>query len=199
MARLIGALALQPRPAPPLPTAMPRAASRSSRTASPATARDAARTSVGPSLYGVFGRKAGELDGFPLFAGDEAQRHHLDAAGARHVHRRSAGGGAGQSHALRRHDRRGRPRRPDHIHATGIQVAVAPPAYCFEAVMRLPGSQRSSFCFCSRVSPLLVTLLTLIGQNLRMREQWARTVRPEAVAPERAGCSKALTGRIITL
>ena len=48
--------------------------------------------SVGPSLHGVFGRKAGELDGFPLFAGAQAQRHHLDAADARHVHRRSAEG-----------------------------------------------------------------------------------------------------------
>ena len=39
----------------------------------------------------MFGRKAGDRRGFPLFAGDEAQRHHLDAADRRHVHRRSAG------------------------------------------------------------------------------------------------------------
>ena len=78
--------------------------------------------SLGPSLYGVFGRPAATLTDFRYFAGAEAQRHHLVAAGGRRLHRRSAGGGAGLPHALRRHDRRRRPRRPDRVFATGVQI-----------------------------------------------------------------------------
>ena len=47
---------------------------------------EAGANNVGPSLHGIFARKAGETRRLPLFAGDEAQRHRLDAGDARQVH-----------------------------------------------------------------------------------------------------------------
>ena len=38
---------------------------------------------VGPSLHGIFTRKAGRTRRLPLFAGNGAQRHRLDAGDAR--------------------------------------------------------------------------------------------------------------------
>src|SRR5438132_13232131 len=72
---------------------------------------------VGPTLYGIFGRKAGELD-------DYRYSPALKRSGIiwKHVHRRFTGDGARQSHAVCRHAERGRPRRSDRLPAEGVEV-----------------------------------------------------------------------------
>ena len=88
------------RPARRAPTATPRAARSASRNARPAIPleRGVERRRAEPARrVRPQGRRARR---FPLLAGDEAQRHHLDAADARHLHRRSAEGGARQPHAV---------------------------------------------------------------------------------------------------
>ena len=102
---------------------MPRAARRSSRNATSCHSLDRNAESVGPSLFGMFGRKAGAGADFRYSPAMKRSGITWTRADARHVHRRSAGGGAGQPHALCRDARCGRPRRPDRVSAEDVQLA----------------------------------------------------------------------------
>ena len=79
---------------------------------------------VGPSLHDVFGRKAGGLDDFrysPAMrrSGVTWTPQTLDTFVAD-----PAEGGAQQPHAVRRHARRRRPRRPDRLFGKGVEVII---------------------------------------------------------------------------
>ena len=89
---------------------------------------EAGVNNVGPSLHGIFTRKAGELADFRYSPAIKRSGISLDAGDARQVHRRSASRGAGQPHALCRHGQRQRPRRSDRLSAEGDEVTTQPRA-----------------------------------------------------------------------
>ena len=94
---------------------------------------EAGKNTLGPSLAGIFGKKAGEVPELQLFARAEGLEHRVGRGGARCVSARSAEGGAGKQDAVSRPEDRERAQGRDRLSrgesASGSpQVAQRPPA-----------------------------------------------------------------------